>query len=287
MDDDDSTQGSEEDDIETSDEDESSSSRPLFTCLVVMPKIQGIQACSIDVKRSRLCTVTNTHVKNGKYSGGEIQLWSLRSKEELERTKIPPSADGVVRACRSLFACPALGCYLAVSKSGLVWAADFVNLIICGTLQSHDRHLLCEAFCHSRSELIVCGTDNLLKVFKISAEKSRDAKTMRPIPKIIFTALKPWNSGLWMEKITVNEELEVLIGSADNKMVLWSLGISKEICRHEAAHSHKITSLCTYKLAYEHRVVSGDMQGHIKVWVLRSDGMRLLVSKDVGIEALV
>mmetsp|Transcript_8913 Transcript_8913/g.20348 ORF Transcript_8913/g.20348 Transcript_8913/m.20348 type:complete len:750 (+) Transcript_8913:72-2321(+) len=277
MEDDDSTQDSEEDEVQSSEDDDSPSSRPLFTCLVVMPKIQGIQTCSIDVKRSRLCTVTNTHVKDGRYSGGEIQLWSLRSKEELQRTKIPASADGVIRACRSLFACPALGCYLAVAKSGLVWAADFVNLIICGTLQAHDRHLLCEAFCHSRSELVVCGADGLVKVFKISAEKSRDAKTMRPIPKILFNAQKPWSSGLWMEKLTVNEELQVVIGSADNKLILWSLESGKEINRIEIAHAQKITSLCTYKLAYEHRLVSGDLRGNVKLWVLRSDGMRILV----------
>eukprot|EP00960_Hanusia_phi_P058855 763999-Hanusia_phi.AAC.2 len=68
MEDDGNTQDSEEDEVQSSEEDEPPSTRPLFTCLVVMPKIQGIQTCSMDVKRSRLCTVTNTHVKDGRYS---------------------------------------------------------------------------------------------------------------------------------------------------------------------------------------------------------------------------
>eukprot|EP00960_Hanusia_phi_P058856 763999-Hanusia_phi.AAC.3 len=77
--------------------------------------------------------------------------------------------------------------------------------------------------------------------------------------------------------LTANEELQVVIGSENNNLTLWSLESGMEINRIENVHKQKITSLCTYKLANEHRLVSGDLRGNVKLWVLRSDGMRILV----------
>ena len=178
--------------------------------------VQGLAAATIDTKRARLCTVTSLHIKEGRQAGGEIALWSLRTRELLHSQKQPVAADGQVKNPVKLFHMGHVKSYIGVGSSGFIWAADHISLNPCGGIQAHDRQCL-EAVLHkSRCELYCFFADGIIKVYHVSSSVHRDAVKMRNLQCTDFALVNSWPSKVWCETAAVDETLNLLVAAGSS-----------------------------------------------------------------------
>ena len=188
--------------------------RPVWTGLTVMPRIQGLAAAAIDTKRARLCTVTNLHTKDGRQAGGEIALWSLRTTEMILSHTLATSADGMVKNTLELFYSGYAKSFIGIAGSSLIWAADHITLVPCGSLQAHDRQCLAAVMHKARHELYCFFADGVIKVLKVSTSVVRDAAKMRNYSKTDFAIARSWSAKVWCDTADVDEQQDLLVASA-------------------------------------------------------------------------
>ena len=134
--------------------------------------------------------MTNLHTKDGRPAGGELALWSMRTRELLLAGKQPLAPDGQIKPTLALFYVAHAKSFVGVSDSGYIWAADYITLQPCGGIQAHDRQCLAVCRHKARQELycfFACGT---VKVFRMSSSMHRDqvwSWEERPVPADAFT----------------------------------------------------------------------------------------------------
>jgi len=261
--------------------------RPVWTGLTVMPRIQGLAAAAIDTKRARLCTVTNLHTKDGRQAGGEIALWSLRTTELILSNGLPTSADGTVKSTLKLFYYGYAKSFIGIAGSSLIWAADYITLVPCGSLQAHDRQCLAAVLHKSRHELFCFFADGAIKVLRISTSVVRDAAKMRNYSKTDFAIVRSWSAKVWCEMADIDEQQHLLVASAETGVYCWDALSGALLNKFEHAHTAKVTCVHCYSIRGERRCATGGLYGDVKVWALTPAGLKKYIDFEAHMSAAV
>jgi WD40 repeat protein len=143
-------------------------------------------------------------------------------------------------------------------------------------VQAHDRQCLAAVVQRRRHELYCMFADGLIKVYKVSSAIVRDNVKMRNVSQTSFAELKDrsWHSRVWASAADVYEQdanLDLLIAAAETGVYCWNGLTGALLAKYEQAHTSKVCSVHCYTVKGEGRCATGDLEGHVRIWVLKED----------------
>lgn len=118
--------------------------------------------------------------------------------------------------------------------------------------------------------------DGLIKVFNVSSAIVRDNVKMRNVSQTSFGELRDrsWHSRGWVSAADVYEQdanLDLLITAAETGVYCWNGLTGALLAKFEQAHTSKVCSVHCYTVKGEGRCATGDLEGCVRIWVLKED----------------